>query len=347
MIPESVIVTNDIQSELTTFFTQNNYQKIAVIVDENTEQHCLPLVLDYLPEHWLIKIKSGEEQKHLGTCTQIWEYLTEAQFGRRDLVINLGGGVIGDMGGFVASTYKRGMDFINLPSTLLSQVDASIGGKLGIDFNGFKNHIGVFQDPKRVIVFPKLIETLSDRELRSGFAEVIKHGLIADAEYWQSVSSSDHKDQSWMEVIHHSIGIKGKVVAEDPRENGLRKILNFGHTLGHAVETYFLETENRLLHGEAIAVGMIMEAFLSHKFAGLSGEALEEISNYLLKIYEPTAIEEKLFDPIIKLTGQDKKNASGKVNYSLLRKIGDCGFDYQPETALVLDSMFYFNSLLK
>ncbi len=347
MIPESVIVTDDIQSELTTFLTQNNYQKIAVIVDENTSAHCLPLLLDFLPEHWLIQIKSGEEQKHLGTCSQLWESLTEAQFGRRDLVINLGGGVIGDMGGFVAATYKRGMDFLNIPSTLLSQVDASIGGKLGIDFNGLKNHIGVFQDPKKVIVYPKLIDTLPPRELRSGFAEVVKHGLIADKEYWQQVSAKPLDQQSWHDIIRHSIAIKGKVVMEDPKENGLRKILNFGHTLGHAVETYFLETDQRLLHGEAIAVGMIMEAFLSYKFAGLPKSELDEITSYLLNIYQPVPIYEKLFETIIKLTGQDKKNTSGKVNYSLLRKIGDCGFDYQPETAMVLDSMFYFNSLLK
>ncbi len=346
MIPDSVVVTEDIHNVLANFIKENNYQKIAVIADENTEKHCLPAIIESLPDHWLLPIQSGEENKTLETCTLLWRALTEAQFSRKDLIINLGGGVIGDMGGFVASTYKRGVDFINIPTTLLSQVDASIGGKLGIDFDGFKNHIGIFKDPKRVFVDPVFLKTLSNRELRSGFAEIIKHGLIADENYWKSIVSGDHNSQNWLEVIEKSISIKGDVVNADPFENGLRKILNFGHTLGHAIETHFLHSGNRLLHGEAIAAGMIMEAFLSEKFAGLSTDSRDELVDYIKKIYTPAPIDEKIFEELIRLTGQDKKNAQGQVNYSLLRRIGDCRFDFRPDNALILDSMFYYNAVL-
>ncbi len=347
MIPESVKVTENIQATLSQCLESFKNSKIGVIVDENTEKHCLPLILDTLPEHWLLRIRSGEEQKNLDTCVMLWSALTEAQFGRKDLVINLGGGVIGDMGGFVASTYKRGMDFINIPTTLLSHVDASIGGKLGIDFQGLKNHIGVFNDPYQVLVSPQFLKSLPERELRSGFAEILKHGMIADASYYNSVTNKSYNDQDWMNVIRHSIAIKGKVVTEDPKESGLRKILNFGHTLGHAIETHFLDTADRLLHGEAIAIGMIMEAFLSYKFSGLSESHLNQISKDLVTIYQPSPIDEKLFERIIQLTGQDKKNADGQVNYSLLKDLGDCGFDFRPGNSVILDSMFYYNQLVR
>ncbi|MEL6559176.1 MAG: 3-dehydroquinate synthase [Bacteroidota bacterium] len=347
MINNNVTVTSDINQELGDFLKSRDYQKIAVIVDENTEAHCLPQILESIGEHWLLKINSGETNKTLSTCEQLWNALTEASFSRKDLVINLGGGVIGDMGGFVASTYKRGIDFINLPSTLLSQVDASIGGKLGIDFNGYKNHIGIFREPTQVIVYPAFIQTLSKRELYSGFAEVIKHGLIKDAAYWSGLINKSFEDYDWLKIINHSIEIKSEVVENDPYEKGERKILNFGHTIGHAIETYFLETPDRLLHGEAIAVGMICEAFLSSKFAGLPENQLTEISDFIIKTYDLQKIDTRLFEEIMSLTLQDKKNHAGMVNYSLLKEVGECGFDYQVPGQLVLDSLFYFNSLVK
>lgn len=344
---DNVLVTNDLPSVLEKYLTDHHYNKIAVIIDENTEKHCLPLVVDAIGDHWLFPIKSGELNKTLATCEALWEALTEMSFGRKDLVINLGGGVIGDMGGFVASTYKRGIDFINLPTTLLSQVDASIGGKLGIDFNGFKNHIGIFKDPKKVFVYPKFIETLSRRELYSGFAEVIKHGLIKDGQYWDSLAYQSFEEYDWEKIIAQSIGIKSEVVENDPYEGGERKILNFGHTLGHAVETFFLETDKKLLHGEAIVVGMICEAFLSQKFSSLKTQELHKITSFLKEKYTPKPIDTKHFEEIISLTSQDKKNQSGNVNYSLLKSIGSCGFNYVVPRQLVIDSLFYFNQAVK
>lgn len=343
----STEITRDIKESISNYLSDKKYSKIAVLVDENTEEHCLPKVIDALPEHYLIKIQSGEENKHLGTCEDIWMALTEAGFDRKALLINLGGGVIGDMGGFAASAYKRGFDFINIPTTLLSQVDASVGGKLGVDFHGFKNHIGFFNEPKTVLIHTDFFNTLPQNELRSGFAEVIKHGLIYDQVYWDKVKAIDPFEADLTELVSHSIEIKKEVVTQDPFESGLRKILNFGHTIGHAVESYFLEKpEEKLLHGEAIAVGMICEAFLSKKLTGLSEEGLEEITKYLIKVYQPKAIKPELFEEILKLTFQDKKNEGGVVQFSLLKSIGECTINIPISTADMVDSLFYFNEQL-
>lgn len=337
-------VTTNIQKSITTFLEGKKYSKIAILVDENTEEHCLPLILDILPEHYLITIQSGEENKNLSTCEDIWHALTESGFDRKGLLINLGGGVIGDMGGFVASTYKRGFHFLNIPTTLLSQVDASVGGKLGIDFNGFKNHIGIFNEPQNVLICTDFYETLPAREIRSGFAEVIKHGLIFDKSYWEQINQTTHEDALWTILVDRSINIKKEVVKQDPYESGLRKILNFGHTIGHAIESYFLEIPGqRLLHGEAIAVGMICEAYLSKKLTGLSDKELKSITNYLLEIYSPKALDVKLFESILQLTIQDKKNEGGIVQFSLLKEIGVCTINIPIGMPDMVDSLYYFN----
>ncbi|MGL1888793.1 MAG: 3-dehydroquinate synthase [Reichenbachiella sp.] len=341
-------VTTDIQSSIKNFLADRNYSKIAILVDENTEALCLPLILDALPDHYLITIPSGEENKNLSTCEDIWMALTEAGFDRKGLMINLGGGVIGDMGGFVASTYKRGFHFLNIPTTLLSQVDASVGGKLGIDFHGFKNHIGIFNEPQNVLIHTKFYETLPAREIRSGFAEVIKHGLIYDEKYWEQIKQLTPETADWKGLVDRSINIKKEVVTEDPFESGLRKILNFGHTIGHAIESHFLEIPGeRLLHGEAIAAGMICEAYLSKKLTGLTEEDLSIITDYLIKIYEPKAIDQKLFDEILKLTIQDKKNEGGVVQFSLLQSIGKCTVNIPIGIPDMVDSLFYFNEKVK
>ena len=224
-IPDYITFTDNPQNTLNELLASFQPDKIAFLVDENTKAHCLPYF--DLNESELIVIQSGEIHKNLDTCQYIWGQMTEFGFSRKSMLINLGGGVIGDMGGFCAATYKRGVRFINFPTTLLAAVDANIGGKLGIDFQGFKNHIGVFQDPDGVVICDKFLETLPKRELRSGFAEVIKHGLIYDKDYYQGLKQNTFPDYNWNDIIKKSIGIKGAVVAEDPKEAGLRKILNF------------------------------------------------------------------------------------------------------------------------
>lgn len=338
----SVIIA-PIQESLATYLASTDYAKVAVVVDENTQQHCYPLVKNLLPEHLLIEIPSGEQNKHLGTCEHIWNQLTDAQFDRHSLVINLGGGVIGDMGGFCAATYKRGIDFIQVPTTLLAQVDASVGGKLGIDFRGFKNHIGVFTQPQRVLIDADFLKTLPKRELRSGFAEIIKHCLIRDAAMFETISSKTLEEQDFAALIAHSVEIKKAIVAEDPKEKGLRKILNFGHTIGHAVETFYLDRgEERLYHGEAIAVGMIAETHIAFQKKMVSGETLEQVKKLLISMYGKVPLmADTLFD-IIAHTKQDKKNRGSEVRCSLLDEIGSCQFDVSASSEEMLAALNFY-----
>lgn len=341
----SQILIDDINSSLKQFFADATFSKVAVLVDENTKQHCYPVVMDNLPEHLLIEIKSGEIHKNLDTCQHIWQQLTDASFDRKALLVNLGGGVIGDMGGFCAVTYKRGIDFINVPTTLLSAVDASVGGKLGIDFQGFKNHLGFFQDPKAVFIDPIFLNTLSGKELRSGFAEVIKHGLITDKDYFNQVGKKGCEQDNWHAVIAHSVEIKNEVVKADPKEAGLRKILNFGHTIGHAIESFYLDSDNHLLHGEAIAIGMICEAHVSKKLLSLEVDQLNEISSTILAIYPDLTIHKKDFTSIIKLMYQDKKNVNNFLNHSLLYEIGRASYDISVDEKDVMDALFFYLQL--
>jgi 3-dehydroquinate synthase len=328
MFPKEIEISQNISVNIQAFFNSSDYDKVGILVDENTRLHCLPLVHKAIKPSDIIEIKSGEELKTLDTCIQIWKELTDNQFERKSLLVNLGGGVIGDMGGFCAATYKRGIDFINIPTTLLSQVDASVGGKLGIDFLGFKNHIGVFEDPKKVFIDTKFLNTLPERELRSGFAEVIKHCLIVDATYWEKVSAIDFKDQNWSDIVKHSVDVKKKVVEEDPFEKGLRKILNFGHTIGHAIESYFLQKdEKKLLHGEAIAAGMICETYLSATYCNLPESSVKSIEDYIQKTFGRILISEDDIEEIILLCLQDKKNEKGVINFSLLKEIGNPVFN--------------------
>ena len=349
MLPDSVVLTEDIVQSLNDFFAENQYSQILVLCDQNTEEHCYPIIKSAIPKGnaMRVAIPPGEEHKRIETVVSLWDGLTRQGFDRKSLLINLGGGVIGDMGGFAAATYKRGIEFINIPTTLLSQVDASVGGKLGIDFEGFKNQIGVFQDPKRVFIDPVFLKTLPENELRSGYAEVLKHALIADAGYWDTLTAKPWKEHDWAAVIKHSVGVKWNVVSQDPTEKGLRKILNFGHTIGHAVETYFLTHGPRLLHGEAVAVGMVTELFLSAKTLGVSSEQRDAIIQYLLEVYGHVEIPDALLEKVVELAGHDKKNEGSVINASLLKAVGDCTYNIPIGEPDILDSLFYYRSLAK
>ena len=254
------------------------------MVDKNTQKYCLPYFLDkikVLRDKPVISIEAGEVNKQLETCKQVWNQLSELGADKKSLLINLGGGVITDLGGFVAAAFKRGIHFINIPTTLLSMVDASVGGKTGVDFQGLKNQIGIIINPKLVIIDTIYLKTLQN-EYRSGFSKMLKHGIISDAEYFKRLSKYQFFEKNDIShLIHHSVSIKNSVVTVDPLEKNLRKILNFGHTLGHAIESYFLVNSDKksLLHGEAIAIGMIFRAYLSSRMTGLSIDATNEIKS--------------------------------------------------------------------
>lgn len=339
MIPENVLITDRLENTLNAFFQSVSYSDVGVLVDENTLQHCYSLIKDFLPKHHVVQIQSGELNKNLDTCSFIWQKITDAGFDRKSLWVNVGGGVIGDMGGFCASTYKRGIDFINIPTTLLAQVDAAVGGKLGIDFQGFKNHIGLFKDPLKVFISPNFLKTLSTRELRSGFAEVIKHSLIADRNYWPNIVDNTFDEQDWASHITHSVQVKSDVVSKDFKEGGLRKILNFGHTIGHAVESYFLNTTAPLLHGEAIAIGMICETYLSMKYCQMPEDEANQVEKFLFEIYGYVSLEDQQIQEIARLVIQDKKNERGAIQCSLLQSIGNAQYDVKVEIEEIENSL--------
>jgi 3-dehydroquinate synthase len=332
-----------IAQSLPAFLDAHSYTKILVLVDEKTLRHCYPIIKPFLGKHNLVKIKSGESEKNLETCQKIWQAMTDHELDRHSLMINLGGGVIGDMGGFCAATYKRGIDFIQIPTTLLSQVDASVGGKLGIDFQGLKNHIGVFEIPKTVLIDAVFLKTLAFNELRSGFAEIIKHCLIMDADKWNIIRRKDFEEQDFNDLIAHSVAIKQQIVAADPTEKGLRKILNYGHTLGHAIETYFLgKPKLHLLHGEAIAAGMICEAYISYKRNMIDQKTLANIEEFVFSVYGKATIKESDIEEIIALTAQDKKNKGKEIRFSLLEGSGKCTYDIDVSKAEMKKALEYY-----
>lgn len=343
---EPVIFSANIKHTLSELVSQFSFSRLVVLTDLNTQRYCLPIVQEILPENTVfITVAAGEIHKNLDTCSLIWSRMTEEALDRKALMINLGGGVIGDMGGFCASIYKRGIRFINCPTTLLSQVDASVGGKLGIDFKGLKNHLGVFNEPETVIIAPEFLKTLPQAELRSGYAEIIKHGLIRDKAYFQKLHAQNWESQDWESLIRHSVGIKKAVVEADPKENGLRKILNFGHTIGHAFESYFLDTQNHLLHGEAIALGMIAEGFLSFEKVGFSFEEFKELSHFLLQVYGKVNFSVQELDPILDLCTQDKKNEDSIILFSLLESIGNCTYNIPVTREEIKHAIQYYHQL--
>jgi len=337
----SVFFNEEGYSYLSELLLPTKYSKIFVLVDENTSQYCLPTFLANLAtdiEIEIIEIENGEEHKNIETCLQLWHSLTELGGDRKSILINLGGGVVTDLGGFVACTFKRGIDFINVPTTLLSMVDASIGGKNGVDLGQLKNQIGIIREPIAVIVIPTFLETLSQLEMRSGLAEMLKHGLIYDKIYWnkfKNLSELDGDDLS--ALIYESIEIKNKIVSEDLTENGIRKALNFGHTLGHAIESYFLENtmKNKLLHGEAVAVGMILESHISMEKNLLSREEYHEIKYILKDMYETIPFDKNDIEKIIELLIYDKKNEFGKIQFALLEGIGTIKINQEADNKLI------------
>ena len=338
------IFVGNFWAEFNAFLAQKKYTQTLVLVDENTEGACLERFRAHFPEHLhVIRIASGELNKTIDTCQKIWLDMFAANADRRSVLICLGGGVIGDMGGFSASTFKRGIDFIQIPTTLLSQVDSSIGGKLGIDFAAVKNSIGVFANPKAVFISSDFLTTLSAREVRSGFGEIIKHALIADAEQWAGLSKIDDLTTvNWDKIITPSLKVKQRVVEIDPFEHGLRKALNFGHTIGHAVESMALATENPLTHGEAIAIGMICEAYLSNLLRGLPMEDLNEIVTFILKIYGKYDIQQFDIQYLIALMKQDKKNDGDEINFTFLTKIGEVAVNCTATPQTIADSLRYY-----
>jgi 3-dehydroquinate synthase len=344
----TVYFNTECYTALNRHIASKSYSKIIVIADENTFEHCYPLFARQIETNLdieVIQIEAGEEHKNIETCSGVWNALSELNIDRKCLIINIGGGVVTDLGGFVASTYKRGVNYINIPTSLLAMVDASVGGKTGVDLGSLKNQIGVINTSEMVLIDTTLLNTLPQNEMRSGLAEMLKHGLIQDEMYWNKMSDlSKLTSEDLDTLIYESVIIKNNVVTQDPTEQGLRKTLNFGHTLGHAIESYCLENNNNttLLHGEAIAVGMILACYISTKTTGFNSSKCDEIKTIILNTFEKIDFTTDDIKPIIELMKYDKKNSHGNINFVLLSAIGQTVIDCKVSNELILESFAYY-----
>ncbi len=325
----------------------SGYTKVFVLVDENTEKFCLPVFRNNFPGvsiTGVIKIKSGELYKNIQTASDIWQQLTRSHAERSSLLVNLGGGVITDIGGFAAAIFKRGIDFINVPTTLLGQVDAAIGSKTGVDFREYKNQLGLFVDPKVVVIDPVFLNTLDRNQFRSGFAEMLKYALIMDVPLWDMMDNRhlDAMVPDMERMVVRCVSDKISIVEEDKHESGLRKLLNFGHTVGHALETSFLKKEAPVTHGEAVAAGMICATRISARWPGFGCHAPELIYDMIDRNFPRLTFSEKDIFGILRLMQQDKKTISGKLHFTLLTKLGKAVPDVVVPEEKVKESLRFY-----
>lgn len=346
-----VYFNSEVYTQLNSHIKSKQPSKIFILVDTNTHDACLPEFLSNLENGDIVvevmEMPDGEDHKTIDICTGVWEALSEYNADRKSILINLGGGVVTDLGGFVASTYMRGIEYINVPTSLLAMVDASVGGKTGVDLGVLKNQIGVISEGSMVLIDTSYLETLPQNQMVSGYAEMLKHGLIYSKDYWNRLSdlsklNLDDLDQ----LIHESVVIKNTIVTEDPYEYGNRKTLNFGHTLGHAIESYFLSNADKteLLHGEAIAVGMILESYISSKLLSFKTSEVDEIKKVILSTFEKVNFSPEDYSPIINLMKHDKKNSHGIIKFVLLEAIGQPKIDCEVSNELILEAFEYYNA---
>ena len=330
--------------QLPTLLPFSSYSAIVVVADGGASAATSRVLAALnLPPSRVLTLRGGEQQKNVEGLTQLWEFFVEQKLDRRSVVVTVGGGATSDLVGFAAATYMRGIAFVHIPSTLLAQVDASIGGKSGINFQGVKNILGSITQPAGIVIDIDALATLPERELRSGFAEVVKHGLIVDRRYFDLVTTkpcTEWTADKMVDIVFRSCEIKKTIVEADESEQGLRKTLNFGHSIGHAVESFFLSHEPALTHGEAISIGMYGEAYISHRMGKLSADELRLVEAGLktagLMTRLPTSVPTSELRAII---SHDKKNVQGQVRWTLLDRIGKAVFDIVIPEELISEAL--------
>lgn len=346
------VVLDNPMEELVSFVNENySNSKRYIIADHNTLQNCLPVIDKYLGqlkvEQQVFNIEPGEDSKSMDLAYQLWENFTDLGISRSDVILNIGGGVVSDLGGFVAATYKRGVDVINVPTSLLAMADASVGGKVGVNFHQLKNHLGYFSNPKAVFVNPEFLNTLPDREFISGYAEMIKHALIADADAWKAIKEKGAPSIDFVaKLLPGSIAIKNSFVSEDPLDKGKRKVLNFGHTIGHAIETLFMDSDTEVLHGEAVAAGMICAAYVSYKNAGLEKSVVIEIVDLLNEVFDLEFVSWLMAENLELPLKHDKKNEGTNLRFVLIQEPGNAAFDQEVSMELALKSFEFVQSVV-
>lgn len=325
---QKVIVSGNLERDLVNAIAECEHDKIFILTDQTTHDMCLPKLQNFLCLKWAqsIVIKAGDTNKTLDSLAEVWTALSQGGATRHSLMINLGGGMVTDLGGFAASTFKRGIDFINIPTTLLAMVDASVGGKTGINFGGLKNEIGVFSDSKFVIINTQFLDTLDHDNICSGYAEMLKHGLISDNKHWAELVGFNlaQPDLAQLQrMVAESIKVKERIVTEDPHEHGIRKALNLGHTVGHALESFAMKHGRPVLHGYAVAYGMVCELYLSARKTGFPTDKMHQTVRFILDHYGRLPYTCDDYPELLELMRHDKKNTSGIINFTLLGGIGD------------------------
>ena len=348
----SIFIGNDVYSTIRSFLYQYEFSKhkIFVLVDHNSRKYCLPRLMSNIQlfqKVYVLEVPFGEEVKDIAYCQKLWQEMADNNADRNSILINLGGGMISDLGGFVAATFKRGIRYLNIPTTLLSMVDASIGGKVGVDMKGLKNQIGLFSNPQAVFIIPEFLDTLPERQLQAGFAEIIKHSIIYENHYWEELSNQQFDEiKDWRELIDWSVEVKNYFITEDPLDTGFRKVLNFGHTIGHAFETFsFQNDQELLLHGEAVAIGMICELYLSSKITRFPKNEMDEVIHYITSHFKHFPLRSGNHDLILDIMKHDKKNSGDNFNFTLLTSIGNSLINQEVDVKLILESLRFYQSL--
>ena len=344
---QRIIISDNLEQDLTNAINQCEHDKIFILIDSSTEHLCLPLIEGYqcLNGYDTITIGTSDTVKNLDTLDKVWTNLGNGGASRHSLLINLGGGMVTDLGGFAASTFKRGINFINIPTTLLAMVDASVGGKTGINYNGLKNEIGVFNDSKFVILNTTFLNTLDNMNICSGYAEMLKHGLISNEKMWAELISFDlvNPDLAKLQrMVADSVSVKEQIVDKDPLEQGIRKALNFGHTVGHAFESFALKQGRPILHGYAVAYGMICELYLSAALVGFPTDKMRQTVKFIKEYYGLFDFTCNDYDHLLELMTHDKKNTAGIINFTLLSGIGDIKINQTATKEEIFDSLDFF-----
>ena len=349
-VHSNIIFSQQIGTDLRKIVLKYPAGKVFLLTDQTAADYCLPLVQSVIDEFSIktVAIASGEENKNIQSVGLVWDFLSNNEADRKSLLINIGGGMLTDLGGFAASTFKRGLDFVNIPTTLLAQVDASLGGKTGFNFNGLKNEIGVFMEPNSVIINTNFLKTIDHKNFLSGYAEMLKHGLIKSRKHWDELLDFDMENIDYdalQEIIAHSVAVKEWHVLNDLTEQNIRKALNFGHTIGHAFESYAMKTGRPILHGYAVVYGMIVELYLSVNQCGLGNDELKTISSWLIAKYDKFEIQESDFEALYQLMTHDKKNEGKRINFTLIPEIGKVEINVDCSKELIIEALEYYCSI--
>lgn len=347
MSEQKVVISKDLKLDLQAFLSSLKYDKLFILTDTNTREKCFPLIegVPAFRNAPVLVTEAGDTHKSVEYLSRIWSHLSNEGASRNSLLVNLGGGMITDMGGFAGATFKRGIRTVNIPTTLMASVDAAVGGKTGINFNGLKNEIGSFYPPLCVFIDCEFLRTLDRDNILSGYAEMIKHGLISSVENYTSVMLYDIDTMNYSflnRLVAQSVAVKERIVAEDPKEQGIRKALNFGHTIGHAYESLSFHKERPILHGHAVAAGIVSELYLSHKLCDFPMEKLSQVVYYIKEYYPAFFFDCKDYDRLYEFMTHDKKNEGGVINFTLLGNVGDVRINQSVTKEKILESLDFY-----